>query len=154
MIVDHLTHADAYLDLSPGFRHGIEFLRQFDPTTPPGRYDLAGDELFALVQHYTTKPPGEKRFESHRRYADIQYVAQGAECLWFVPRAALHGKTDYNPEKDVEHYAEPATGMLPLRVQTGGFVMFFPQDGHKPGCIDHVSTTVIKVVLKMRLYPG
>ena len=40
------------------------------------------DHLFFLVQKYRTKAQNDARFESHRRYADLQYVVSGEETAW------------------------------------------------------------------------
>lgn len=151
MIIDDLRNAETYRTVHPLFWQGMEYLRTFDIKTPKGRYELDGDRLFALVQHYQTKLPAEKRFESHQLYADVQYVARGAERLWYFPREGLQPRTDYEAAKDVQFHAEPAGGELPVRLKAGGFAVLYPHDGHKPGCVDEKPDEVIKVVLKIRL---
>ena len=43
----------------------------------PGKVAIDGDRIFAEIQEYTTKDPKDCRFETHRKYYDIQYVAEG-----------------------------------------------------------------------------
>ncbi len=53
-----------------------------------GRHDLDGDDLFALVQEYTTRAADECVWEAHRRYIDVQFVVTGAERMGVArPRA-------------------------------------------------------------------
>jgi YhcH/YjgK/YiaL family protein len=151
MITDDLGYAAQYLAVHPLFQKGADYLRNFDPGTPKGRYELEGDRLFALVQHYRTRLPAEKQFESHKLYADVQYVAKGTECIWYAPRSLLQPKTEYEAAKDVQFYSDPNRGQQGVRLKAGEFAVFFPQDGHKPGCIDETEDEVIKVVLKLHL---
>ncbi|GHV92318.1 hypothetical protein AGMMS50268_28210 [Spirochaetia bacterium] len=46
---------------------------------PPGKIEIAGEEVYATLSVYTTKLPEETKYESHRRYADIQMVVEGKE---------------------------------------------------------------------------
>ena len=79
MISDLISHAPHYHTLGPRFAAGLKWLSDFSPDTADGRYDIEGDRVFALVQSYTTVPASEKKYESHRLYADIQFIAAGAE---------------------------------------------------------------------------
>lgn len=57
MVIDTISHSGLYHSLGPRFAAGLEWLRNFEPATPDGRYDLRGDDVFALVQSYETMPP-------------------------------------------------------------------------------------------------
>lgn len=150
MILDHLSHASTYRSLHPLWEQACEYLRRFDPKTPPERYDLVGDDLYAVVQGYTPVNPAERRYESHRRYADLQYVAAGEEQIWYAPLDVLPGATPYHQEKDYCLYDEPALATA-LVLTAGMFTYLLPHDGHKPGCIRAAAQPVVKVVLKLRL---
>jgi YhcH/YjgK/YiaL family protein len=152
MILDHLSHASIYRSLHPLWEQAFDYLRKFDPKTPTGRYNLAGDALYALVQGYIPADPASKRFESHRRYADIQYVAVGEEHLWYAPLDILPAPTPFDEAKDYSLYNEPphATALV---LTPGMFTYLLPTDGHKPGCLRNNSEPVVKVVLKVRLVP-
>jgi len=150
MILDHLSRASLYRGVHPLWEQAFDYLRAFNPATPAGRYDLAGDHLYALVQGYVPADPSTKRFESHQRYADIQYVAAGEERLWYAPLELLPGATPYNEEKDYSLYDEPPSA-APLVLGPGMFTYLLPRDGHKPGCLGQSAAPVIKVVLKVRL---
>ena len=115
-----------------------------------GRYDIDGDNVYALVQSYGTVAPAEKKYESHRIYADIQYVAEGSELILYAPIAELHAATAYDGAKDFLLYGDPAA-TTPLLLGPGRFAIFLPQDGHKPGCIDRTACRMKKVVIKVRV---
>ncbi|MEM8495499.1 MAG: YhcH/YjgK/YiaL family protein, partial [Planctomycetota bacterium] len=72
MIFDTFTTHDRYSALHPLFEEAFAALRDFDISTPDGRIQLRGDDLFLNVERYTTEPADHRRFESHRDYLDIQ----------------------------------------------------------------------------------
>jgi biofilm protein TabA len=150
MILTTLDDAERYARLAPGIAAGVEWLRGFDARTEDGRHDIDGDAVFALVQSYETGPATEKRFETHRRYLDIQLVAEGAERMLHTPADGLTVETPYSDEKDIAFYAEPKFSSS-LLVRAGGVALFWPADAHKPGCMAGGRERVKKVVVKVRI---
>ncbi len=150
MIVDSLSHAERYERFGPGFEVGLQYLRTFDPATPDGRHAIEGEEVFALVQSYETQPGSTKRFESHRRHADIQYVVSGVERILHAPVTLLAAESPYDEEEDILFYEDPeASSSLLLR--EGDMAIFHPGDAHKPGCMAGGRVRVKKVVVKVRI---
>jgi YhcH/YjgK/YiaL family protein len=115
-----------------------------------GRYDNEGDDLDALVQSYDTVPAVEKKYESHRQYADIQYVATGTEVIHYAPVSGIQPVTDYNVQNDFLLYATPAAA-TPLHLAPSCVAIFYPHDGHKPGCVNSAAARIKKVVVKVRV---
>lgn len=150
MILDSLTAAGEYEALGTGIALGLAYLRSFDPDTPDGRYELDGDDLFALVQTYDTAPAAEKRFEAHRRYLDIQHVSAGTERILHAPQLDLEVDTAYSDADDIVFFREPGVSSS-LLLRAGDFAIFHPTDAHKPGCMAGGRTQVKKVVVKVRL---
>ena len=150
MIIDLLRHAPTYRNLGPRMSAGLDWLARFNPATPDGRYDIQGDDVFALVQSYDTAAATEKKYESHRVYADIQYVAAGTEVIYYAPTDRLQAVTEYDSPKDYLLYADPV-GATPLHLDPGSFAIFYPHDGHKPGCIEGAPSRMKKVVIKVRV---
>lgn len=150
MILDLLPQAPRYAALSPRIALGLDWLARFDPRTAEGRYDLAGDDVYALVQSYDTVPAAEKKFESHRVYLDIQYVVAGDETILYAPTSSLVAATEYDSARDFLLYADPDAA-TPLRLGPGSFAIFYPVDGHKPGCQAGAAARIKKVVIKARV---
>jgi len=150
MILTTLAEADAYAPLHAGIAEGVAWLRAFDPATPDGRHPIAGDDVFALVSSYETGPATEKRFESHRVYLDLQYVASGSERILHTPTAGLEVETPYVDANDIVFYAEPKASSS-LLMREGDLAIFHPGDGHKPGCMAGGKHAVRKVVVKVRI---
>lgn len=150
MIFDSLATPDPHATLSPRLEAGLAWLRALDPATPDGRYPIEGDDVFALVQTYETGPSTEKRFESHRKFLDIQYVFEGEERMLHAPARLLEVETPYDDPTDILFYAEPKYASS-LLVRTGDFTVFHPGDAHKPGCMAGARHRVRKVVVKVRI---
>jgi biofilm protein TabA len=150
MILTTLAEADRYAALAPGIASGLAWLRAFDPALPDGRHAIEGASVFAIVSSYDTGPATGKRFETHRVYLDVQFVASGAERILHAPADALEVETPYDAPNDITFYAEPKASSS-LLVRAGDVAIFHPGDAHKPGCMAGGREAVRKVVVKVRL---
>ncbi|MFO0872076.1 MAG: YhcH/YjgK/YiaL family protein [Pirellulales bacterium] len=149
MVVDSLAHAELYARLSPRFRTALAWLAAHDLTRLSlGRHDIAGDELFALVQEYETKVPSAGRWEAHRRYADIQLVPVGVERIGVAALEQMRVDVPYEESKDVGFFF--GTGDW-ITLAPGRFAIFFPQDVHLPCLQQDGPVNVRKVVVKVQL---
>ena len=151
MIFDTLDQLDRYRGLGSRFVRAFDFLKTLDGNAPDGRIDLEGDDLFVLVQSYETQLESDKVFESHRIYADIQVVLSGEETLLYAPLESLTVVDPYNEEKDFQLYPMRG-GVTRLEAGPGAVALFFPPDGHVPGCASPAGPTAVKkAVVKVRL---
>ena len=151
MIVDTLIQSQRYHTLSPRFAAAFEFLRQLPANQPSGRYEIEGDDCFALVQTYATKPRAEAKFEAHKKYTDIQFVQAGRETILWTPLETLAEIVQpYVAEKDIAFFATP-THVNSVQLRAGDFTIFFPADGHAPGLEYNGSVEVRKTVIKVRV---
>jgi len=150
MIADTLAQYRRYTNLSPRFAAAFEFLAELPANQPDGRCDIDGDNCFALVQSYTTKPLAAAKFEVHRQYTDIQFIQAGRETLLWSPLVALTQVTEpYVAERDIAFFANPPHS-TPIHLAAGQFTIFFPEDGHAPGIECAGPEAVRKVVIKVR----
>lgn len=150
MILTTLPESAEYEVLGERIAAGLRWLRSMDGALPDGRHPILGDDVFALVSTYDTGPSAEKRFETHVRHVDLQYVAEGHERILHAPADALEVDTPYDDAADVAFYAEPPFASS-LLMRPGGLAIFFPGDAHKPGCMAGGRHTVRKVVVKVRI---
>lgn len=152
MIYDAMDGGLRYAGISPElWSKAFAYLETLTADAPVGRVELAGDDLYAMVQEYETKPEEKYRVETHANYLDIQLLLAGCETIYYVPDvAALTVMTRYNPEKDIAFFNwNPALAVaVPLR--PGVFSAFFPGEGHLPGC-GTPAQKVKKVVVKLRM---
>ena len=149
MITDRLDAAGTY-SLGGLFAQALDYLREADlEGMPDGRYAIDGERLYVMLQSYTTRGESECRFETHRRYADIQLLLRGREDVDWAPAAALPADGAYSAEKDVQFHTGSAVSVIGL--EPGLFAVFFPQDGHRP-CRAHAAPVEVrKAVVKILL---
>lgn len=114
------------------------------------RYDIDGDNLFALIQEYVSKNVEDARFESHQRYIDVQYVVSGKEKMGI---ASVSQKQDvlepYDATNDIEFMT--VSQDVSCKASPERFFIFFPSDLHRPGLKDGENSQVRKVVLKLKI---
>jgi len=148
MILDTLQNAQLYKNLDENLSLGLEYLQNTDfSSLEMGKYEIKGDEVFAILQSYDTKEVSDCRLEAHQKYVDIQYMVSGNEIMGVVPFANQEISEDL-PENDVTFYKGAG---LPILVEEGSFTIFFQTDVHAPGIKIETSTKIIKVVVKVKL---
>jgi len=149
MILDQLTNAHFYFSLGARFAAAFRFLAETNlADLPSGKQTIQGDELFALVNDYTTQPLEKCRFEAHRRYADIQLMVRGLERIGVANLASMKVDEPYIAERDVAFFH--GLGDL-ITLAEGTFAVFFPQDAHQPGIAVAEPIQCRKVVMKVLL---
>ncbi len=116
-----------------------------------GTYFLDGDRLIAKVFHRETGPREEKLPEVHRRYIEVQFMAEGEEYIGYYPDLGDNGiKENCLEEKDTLYYEENHKVqeiMLPMRA--GCYAIFFPEDVHRPFCQLGKPQEVKRIVVKI-----
>lgn len=149
MILDTLANATRYESLNSRFAKTFAWLRGFDGTQELGRHDIDGDDCFALVQTYETKPMEKAKFEAHRKYIDVQFINSGRETILWAPLASMKEETmAYSEEKEAALW-KLVPDVTPLHMSAGHFAILFPEDAHAP-CIEWVKPEqVFKVVVKV-----
>lgn len=151
MILDDLTHWRHYAAISPRFKPAFEYLSTFDAGTALGRHDIDADNVFALVQKYTTKPLEGAQFEAHRKYIDIQFVFSGRESILWAPLSAMKTvNMAFDVSQDAALYAL-VPEQTELHVGSGQFALLFPEDAHSPCRVWGAPSDVHKVVVKVRV---
>jgi YhcH/YjgK/YiaL family protein len=146
MVVDSLSNAGIYRTLGLRIAAALGYLERTDFwRVTPGRHDLDGDRLFALVQDYTTRPEREGRWECHRRYIDLQFVVSGVERIGYAPVASLQAGP-YDADRDIAWL--DGTGSF-VRLPAGHMMLLWPDDAHMPGIAEADPSPVRKVVVKI-----
>ena len=149
MLTTSLKLADKYDYLEERFQKAFRFLKNTDLLAlPVGNVPIDGENIYANVQSYRTMEPSDCPFEGHKKYFDIQYVAEGEEFFGYIPLSELEEDTGYDETRDLEFYKEPENpGWIHLR--KGDFAIVSPEDGHKPRCIGDAPCKVKKIVVKV-----
>ena len=152
MIIDNMRNSGLYLAAHPGFAEAFAFLEKaVAEALPVGRYEIDGDNVYAMVQAYDTKPSEAGSYEAHERYIDLQYVMSGVEKIEFLDIAKATVKIPYDPAKDAAFYADSDLAGVAV-LEAGDYCIFFPHDIHKPARIfGDTSAPVKKIVVKIKV---
>ncbi len=149
MIVTTMDKLDHYSEI-PYAKDIMNFIEEFKMTDmESGRYDIHGDELFAAVSRYDTEPRELRKFESHRKYIDIQIVLNGREEMDWAPIDSLN-MTDNGFERgdDIAFYEGESLSTVTLG--GGHCAVLFPEDGHRPNVMHEKVGNVLKIVFKIK----
>lgn len=151
MIVDDVSNLSRYASAIPRLEVVARFLAGLDlAALKPGRHDIAGDDAYMNVMEYATVPESERKWESHRKYIDVQIVLRGSESIGYCPASSLGDDGAYSAEHDAVIYGGDCEPCTRLFVPERGFCAFFPGEAHRPGCDSgHADTSVLKAVVKI-----
>jgi len=149
--INKTAFALQYYKNSERWDKAFAFLKENDLTKLElKRYDIDGDNLFVIVSEYNSKERENCRFEAHKKYADIQYVAAGIEYLGLVPIAQKDSVlAEYDETKDIEFFTVKNEATYPATPEN--FLVFFPEDAHMPGLKADSISLVRKIVVKIKL---
>jgi len=106
------------------------------------------DGVFAMEQVYMSKKKSEGRFESHKKFIDIQAVIKGKEIAQSTNIERLTIDTPYSDESDLIFYKDGGE-ITDNLLSSGTFAIFYPSDAHKPGLMHDKSEIVYKIVVKI-----
>lgn len=151
MIYGMLGEIERYAAALPHFGTVREFLARDLSSLPDGKIVLDGENVFASISTYMTKPLEGARFESHDRYIDIQLVLEGEESCGVAPGLGEAGLlVPYDAARDFRLLAQPPR-FSSVELRKGFFLVFFPEDPHMPGIAIGEPVQTRKCVVKIRL---
>jgi YhcH/YjgK/YiaL family protein len=113
----------------------------------PGRYPVDGNNAYATITLGPPKNLEDAKWESHRKYIDLQYVIMGKVQLGVCPLPSAQVTEPYNEKKDAAHYN--AEGKY-YTATPKNFFLFFPEDVHRPDIKVKGFDTLKKLVIKIR----
>lgn len=128
----------------------FEFLKNTDLNSlPKGKAELDGQNLFYTIDFYLTKNMEDTRYESHQKYIDIQYVFAGEELMGITTTDQAQVTEPYNSEKDIIFYSSDK-GIF-ARANPAEYLVFFPEDVHRPLIKVGDNAAAKKVVVKIKI---
>lgn len=137
-----------FLQGNPVWAEAFSWLRSVSPDSIPGRYPIRGDDVFGLVMAYKTVAPVESKFESHRKYVDLQFTISGGEKIAFTRSTELVPDGGYDAVSDLQFYKYQETQSV-VHKTAGRFSIYFPSDAHLPKIADGHHDEVFKAVVKI-----
>jgi len=145
--INPLEFAEQYNKNKEVWDKAFAFLNRKDlDTLAPGNYPLDGKKVYAIVSTYDSKDMDKTKWESHRKYIDLQYVISGKEKIGVAPVSQAKVTEAYDEAKDIAHYESAGKYYV---AEPGTFFLFFPQETHRPGIKVDSSVPVRKLVIKI-----
>ena len=149
MIIDKIENSHLYTGLNEKIKKAFDYIRNTDlKNIEPGRYEIDGDNVFALISEYKTKLESNGKLEAHRKYIDVQYVIEGEELIGCTPLGNQIILESYKEENDIIFFEGEKSF---TKVSSGMFAIFFPEDVHMPGINVGNISEVKKLVIKVRV---
>jgi biofilm protein TabA len=141
---------DRQVLMTPSLRKAFDFLRARDLLQlPDGRMDIDADRVFALVQRYETVRMDAPKYECHRKYIDVQFIATGEEVIGWAPAERMSVTEAYDAGKDVCFGTIAAGTWTPVRLEAGQLMVLWPEDAHAPKGVAREPSRVMKIVVKV-----
>lgn len=149
MILDILENISSYFYLNSGFKKAFDFLSRADlKDLPPGKYEIDGEHVFAIIVNDFGMEKKEGLLEIHRKYVDIQFVLSGTDNMgWKPKRLCSHPTGNFDEKIDAQIFKdEPSTW---ISVQPNSYAIFFPEDAHMAMfSVGKIHKVIIKVAAK------
>lgn len=149
MICDTVDNLKNYFAQSEAWKKALDFIDDLPESPELGRVDIDGDDVFAVIDRYNTKPVEGAKIETHAKYADIQLLLEGEEIIGWQPKDEnLMVLDEYSEEKDIAFY-EP-TDFISSKLRSGLACVYLPGEYHMPqlNAVEE-SKEVCKVVVKI-----
>lgn len=130
-------------------KDAYDWLSKFDANEyGNGRHEL-DNGIYCNIERYKTVSRTNRRFESHNKYIDIQYIIQGEEIISIADTKKLSIASEYDETKDIIFYND-AVKYDDILMTTGDFMVLYPNDAHMPCISDNgIAIEVRKAVIKV-----
>jgi len=131
----------------------LTFLENMDPSTVQDeKFVIEEGNIFGFVTTVNTEDVASRRPETHAKHIDIQFLIEGREKMGYIRKnSQLNIASDELEEKDNCFYDGNIEGEVFLDLKPGDFVVFFPEDVHRPGCVAGENTKIRKSVIKIKV---
>lgn len=156
MIYGHIQEASQLNYLPAALQKAVTFLKENDLTQhEPGRFELDGERMILQVLDLSTAPRGTLRPECHRKYIDVQFLAQGGpERIGWYPDLGDNAVDEnlLDTPRDICFYQNnPNAREGVIEMLPGSYAMFFPWDVHIPAIAVDEPKNIRKIVIKVLL---
>lgn len=151
MILDKVVSFGKYKEIIPFHKEISDFLKKNDlRNMANGKYEIMGKDVYLSIQEYKTQKETDKKWESHKKYLDIQIMIDGVECIGYSGISHLTVAEPYHEEQDILFYHNSHQVHTMIVLTDDDFCVFYGEDGHKPGYYPDQPGKVRKAVIKVR----
>jgi YhcH/YjgK/YiaL family protein len=117
---------------------------------PADRYEIDGDNIYAIVAIDPGRKKEEALLETHRNYIDIQLILDGTDNMGWRPKiSCTQPSGSYDQDSDLQFFADKPD--VWLATQSGTFAIFYPEDAHMPLISSgQIHKVVVKIAVNER----
>lgn len=116
-------------------------------TLKPGIYPIDGKNAYTTITEGPEKTEANAKWESHRKYIDLQYIIRGKEKIGRADVDAATITQPYGDARDAANYTADGEYYIATPAE---FYLFFPSDAHRPSIHVDGYDVVKKMVIKIR----
>ena len=147
MILDNISNIDKYKDNERIYK-ALSFLKDNEfKDVAVGRYELDGDTIYYMVQEFVTEKE-RAVCEGHKKYIDIQYIVSGEEAMGYAQIDTE--KTLVKEDVGIDCWFYKCESEK-VNLFSGDFIIFYPEDLHKPCLAVNEPEKCKKVVVKVKI---
>ena len=148
MIVDHIRNREKYYFLGEDFKAALDFFATIkEEPFENADIKVENSDVIVKARPMETIELTEWKFEFHKKYADIHFVAYGIEKIGYADVKSLK-ELNFSEDKDVGFLE--GTGDL-ITLKPGYFMVTLPDDAHMPCICDGAPAPLGKMIAKVKL---
>lgn len=146
MIIDSIRNRAKYYCLGEEYKAALDFCASvLEDGFKEGDYPIMDGKVVLKNRVLKTKPIEECKWECHRKFVDIHFVASGAEKIGYADVRNMK-VIDENEAKDMVYLAGEGD---PVTLPAGYFMITFTDDAHLPSIAVGEPAYYEKVVAKI-----
>ena len=139
--------AESYYKFKDRWDMAFKFLKDNDLTTLTGTHNIDSTNVYVIAVDYNSKDKSDTRYEVHKRYVDIQYVAVGEELMGKSTPDNAEVAVPYREANDIAYYT--FDGGDYYKATPENFFIFFPGELHRPSIKVDESVPIKRIVVKI-----
>lgn len=134
------------LKKDPVFQDIFNFLRTSKINNiQVGKHNIT-DQIKANVQEYTTKAENNGRWESHKKFVDLQFILSGKEHIRVARNTELEVIDNQLEQKDALYYQNKSLDVSTELLCPNDMIMLFPEDAHM-ACLTILKPELVKKIV-------
>lgn len=135
------------LELKSEFPEVYKFITENNlQTLKVGSYQL-DNGVYVNIDSYETSAIDVRKYETHKKYIDIQYIISGREKIYITEIKSLKPESDYDETKDIQFFGNSKSDKSEI-VETGDYIIIKPLVAHMPCVYIDKPELVKKAVFK------
>lgn len=148
MIADKIKNSDTYAACNRFFPEIFGKIKKLTPDDAGKRFVIEEGVAWISVSSSENAPPGDRKFEAHKKFLDIHFVLKGEETFVYANTENLTSETEYN---ETEDYLLLNGAGAKIALRAGDFCIVYPQDAHIPTFEKLSEGNLVRGVAKIKI---